>query len=279
MLHGEDSEYFAQPDDTVGTHLRRWRSRRHISQLRLALDCDVSTRHISFVETGRSRPSRDLILHLARRLHPTSRELNLCLLAANYAPAHLGYDDGPVSTMLEAMLSQHDPAPAFVFDASWTMRRLNRGGQWLCSIVLPRVWAGVSKPETGIDMLAALTHPEGLLSTMRDAGRVGAGFLQQLRLEQLTNPSLGNRVDQFERSLRERFHPPEDDRAHDPSESGLTLEFDTALGAMSFFTAQGVFGMPQHITVGSLRSELWFPADAHTRATIHAHVPPLDHIP
>ena len=192
--------------------------------------------------------------------------MNLCLLAANYAPAHLGYDDGPVSTMLEAMLSQHDPAPAFVFDASWTMRRLNRGGSGLCSIVLPRrVGRRLETRDRDRHARRATDIPKASCRRCATPDAVGAGFLQQLRLEQLTNPSLGNRVDQFERSLRERFHPPEDDRAHDPSESGLTLEFRHS-------ARRNVDSSPHRVSSGCRSTSrsarcaaLWFPADADTR--------------
>ncbi|MCP9271577.1 helix-turn-helix domain-containing protein [Mycolicibacterium arenosum] len=252
----------------VGEHLRRWRARRGWSQLRVAVDCDVSTRHLSFVETGRARASRELIVHLARALGASNHELNMCLLAGGYAPRHVVELDAAksVSASLVEMIGRHNPNPAFVFDADWTMQRLNQGGQWLCSVVMPDLWADVPDPDGGMDMLAALTHSGGLLSHVRDAADVGEAYLRQLRTEQLTNPSLRTRVDRFEASLRERFRVVPCDREPDRGDPSLHLRFDTCYGRLSFFTLQTVVGIPQQITVATPRVELWFPADAMTRA-------------
>lgn len=262
----------------VGDHLRRWRARRGWSQLRVAADCVVSTRHLSFVETGRARPSRELIIHLARSLGASNQELNVCLLAGGYAPRHVvdldGAPAGSNATLVE-MIGHHDPYPALVFNADWTILRMNASGQWLCSVVMPDLWASVPDPDAEIDMIAALTHAGGLLSHMRDAAAVGSVLLHQLRMEQLTNPGLRTRVDQFEVSLRDRFgglREPHERERRDPS---LHLRFDTDYGRLSFFTLQSVVGIPQQITVATPRVELWFPADAPTRALLDSRASAL----
>lgn len=266
------------PSDGVGGHLRRWRTRRELSQLAVAVECGVSTRHLSFVETGRARPSQALVLHLARFLGATNRELNEGLLVAGHAPLHVG-DLGVERTALDEtlgeMLERH-PCPAFVFTAGWVMERLNRSGQWLCSVLMPGLWSAIDAGSVGLDMIAALTHHDGLLSRVRDAPRVGTALLRQLRVEQLTNPRLKDRVDTFEWSLSQRFptHPIGD--APDFTEPSLHLQFGTTHGPLSFFTLQSVVGIPQHITVATPRVELWFPADVHTRHLLDRHVVRLD---
>lgn len=254
-------------EQAAGAHVRRWRTRAGVSQLRVALECGVSTRHLSFVETGRARASRQLLVHLAGHFEVSHAELNLCLLAAGYAPVRTAGDAAePLTETLELMLDHHNPSPAFVFDADWRMRRLNAGGQWLCSVVMPEMWATTTQPDVGMDMIEALAHPGGLLSRVRDPARIGADLVAQLRLEQLTNPKLTARVDRLEQTLSARFGGW---LAGDPRgrpDPASTMTFDTRLGPLSYFTVQGVVGIPEHVTGGKLRTELWYPADARTRA-------------
>jgi len=252
----------------VGEHLRRWRLRHGWSQLRVAVDCNVSTRHLSFVETGRARPSKQLIVHLARSLQATNQELNLCLIAGGYAPQHVIdlADEHPGSAgTLNEMIRQHHPHPAFVFDADWVIVCINRSGQWLCSVLMPELWPTVSDPGAGLHMVTALIHPGGLLSRMRDAASAGSALLDQLRQEQLTNPGLKARADALERSLGERFPDYIHDDRLDRGDPSLHLEFVTEHGPLSFFRLQTVIGIPQQITVAAPRVEMWFPADLHTR--------------
>jgi transcriptional regulator with XRE-family HTH domain len=262
----------------VGEHLRRWRARRGWSQLRVAVDYNVSARHLSFVETGRARPSRALIIHLARSLGATNEELNACLLVCGYAPQHvidLEVAKSALSATLNEMIGRHDPYPAFVFNADWVMARLNSGGQWLYSVLMPDLWATVADPGAGVDMVASLIDSEGLFSRMRNAASVGWALLRQLRLEQLTNPGLQPRADRLEASLRHRFpdyDPHDEPERADPS---LHLNFDTARGPLSFFTLQSVVGIPQQITVATPRVELWFPADPYTREVFEHCAPGL----
>lgn len=265
----------------VGDHLRRWRGRRGWSQLKVAADCNVSTRHLSFVETGRARASRELIVHLARSLGASNHELNACLLAGGYAPRHVvDLETGPatINATLVEMIRRHEPKPALVFNPDWVIERLNLSGQWLCSVVMPDLWATVRDPGAGMDMIATLIHDAGLLSHMCDAAAVGRAFLRQLRAEQLTNPGLRARVDLLEASLRERFPDYDESDELDRGDPSLHLQFDTAHGRLSFFTLQTVVGIPQQITVATPRVELWFPADRHTRGVMERQTfAPADH--
>lgn len=266
-----DNNLALGPNPTVGEHLRYWRARRGLSQLRVASEYGTSARHLSFVETGRARPSKELIVHLARSLEATNHEMNTCLLAGGYAPLHINDLDGhhATSQTLDKLIEQHDPFPAFVFNADWLVERMNPGGRWLCTAVMPDVPPEHHSP--GADMIAALTNSDGLLSRMRDAAAVGAGFLHQLRLEQLTNPGLEPRANRLAQSLRDRYLGYV--AGESPDHSSYHFEFDTAHGALTLFTLQCVVGIPQQITVATPRVELWFPADAHTRQVIEGNVP------
>ena len=263
----------------VGEHLRHWRTRHGWSQLKVAVDCDVSARHLSFVETGRARPSKALVVHLARSLGATNQELNVCLLAGGYAPLHigeLGSERTALAETVRQMIDRHHPYPAFEFDADWLIRQGNAGGRWLCSVLMPEICGPGSTSDLQADMIGMLTHSAGLLSCMRDAVVVGWAQLRQLRLEQLTNPELKSRVDRLELSLRRRYPDYAVDEGLDRRDPSLHLDFDTDLGPLSFFTLQGVVGIPQQVTVATPRVELWFPANPHTRRVIQREVAALD---
>src|SRR6201990_3087213 len=115
----------------IGHHLREWRQRRHLSQLDLAGDAEISARHLSFVETGRSAPSRDMVLKLAERLDVPLRERNVLLVAAGFAPAfpQRGLDDPALKSAREAIdlvLKAHEPNPALAYDRHWNLVSANR---------------------------------------------------------------------------------------------------------------------------------------------------------
>src|SRR5262249_61148347 len=120
----------AQPRD-VGHHIREWRQRRRMTQLGLALDAEISTRHLSFLETGKTHPSREMVLHLCERLDVPLRERNMLMIAAGYAPvfAQHGLDDPalkPALAAVEQVLSGHEPYPPLAIDRAWTMVSANR---------------------------------------------------------------------------------------------------------------------------------------------------------
>src|SRR5262244_3307707 len=129
----------AQP---VGNLLREWRQRRRMSQLDLASEAEISTRHLSFLETGRARPSREMVLHLAERLEVPLRERNRLLLAAGFAPVfgERSLDESemaPVREALERLLAAHEPYPAVVVDRHWNVIASNRGVAYVNSRVAP----------------------------------------------------------------------------------------------------------------------------------------------
>src|SRR5687768_1368089 len=157
------------PSVTVGPLLRDWRQRRRMSQLDLSLEAGVSARHLSFVETGRSRPSAEMVLHLAEQLDVPLRERNQLLLAAGYAPVYgqHGLDEpemGPVREALEQVLRGHEPYPAVVVDRHWGMVAANSAVALLMEGVAPHLL------EPPVNVLRASRHPDGLAPRIVDLG-------------------------------------------------------------------------------------------------------------
>src|SRR3954453_4211095 len=145
----------------VGSLLRDWRQRRRLSQLELALDADVSARHLSFVETGRSRPSASMVLHLAERLDVPLRERNRMLLAAGHAPAFHSHDldeppMAPVRAAIDRILEGHDPYPGLGVDRAWEMIAANRAVSLLTAGVAPHLL------EPPVNVLRVSLHPDGV---------------------------------------------------------------------------------------------------------------------
>src|ERR1700744_3552003 len=141
-VHASTKAERAQPVH-IGDHLREWRQRRHLSQLDLAGDAEISARHLSFVETGRAAPSRDMVLKLAERLNVPLRERNVLLVAAGFAPAFPQRSlDGPALKSARAavdwMLCAHEPSPALAYDRHWNLISANRMVTPLLADVSPR---------------------------------------------------------------------------------------------------------------------------------------------
>lgn len=254
----------------VADILREMRTSRSFSQFELALRLGVSQRHVSFVESGRARPSRHLILSWARETGASVDERNAALLSAGFSPAIVEFGTGEIHgsatfAALRDMLAAHDPYPGLVFDADWMIRAMNEGGQWLCTVGMPDFLASMDGPPGEMDMIAALIHPAGMLSTLRNAPEVGYALLNQLRAEQLIRPALRPRVDRYHASLEARFGPCPAERRRAPGQPRLHIVADTVVGTLSFLLVQTVFGLPQNITQASPRTELWFPTDEFTR--------------
>src|SRR5215216_5086593 len=160
----------APPTQQVGDLLRKWRERRRLSQLSLALDAEVSTRHLSFLETGRSRPSREMLLCLMERLEVPLRERNRLLLAAGYAPAFPEHplDDPALQAARQAVdrvLAAHKPYPAHAVDRHWTLVASNNVAWPLIGEVAPALL------EPPINVLRLILHPEGLAPRILNLGQ------------------------------------------------------------------------------------------------------------
>lgn len=254
----------------LADNLRVMRTSRGIPQLELALRLGVSQRHVSFVELGRARPSRNLILSWARETGASMDERNAALVSAGFSPAFLEFGsehvrNSPAFRALSEMLVAHEPYPGIVFDADWMICAMNECGQWLCTVGMAGFVTSMDGPPTEMDMIAAVAHPGGLLSRVRNAPEIGFALLTQLRAEQMTRPALRPRIDRLEESLKERFGHAAIGQPRAAGEPHLNLIMDTEFGTLSLLLVQTVFGLPQNVTPASLRTELWFPMDDHTR--------------
>jgi transcriptional regulator with XRE-family HTH domain len=247
---------------TVGVLLRDWRQRRHLSQLDLAVEAEVSARHLSFVETGRSKPSRELVLHLAEHLDVPLRERNALLLAAGYAPvfSERPLDDeamAPVRGAIDKILAGHEPFPALVVDRGWHLVAAN-------GAALRVLTDGVSTAllEPPVNVLRVSLHPEGLAPRIVNLPEWSSHVIDRLRREAAAtaDPAL----DQLIAELRSFGHP----EASGPPEHDLfvPLQLRTGERVLSFVSTVATFGTARDITTAELSIESFFPADAETAA-------------
>lgn len=247
----------------VGELLRDWRQHRRLSQLDLAVNADVSSRHISFVETGRSLPSREMLLHLAEQLDIPLRERNTLLVAAGYAPVYPAtpLDDPAMRAAREAVelvLAGHEPYPALAIDRHWTLVTANRS-------VAPLL-AGIPQELLAppLNVLRLSLHPEGLASRIGNLGQWRAHVLARLQrqIEVSNDPVLLELRDEL------RAFPVDiDDEAADPARGVplvIPLRLETPAGSLSFISTTTVFGTAVDITLAELAIESFFPADAAT---------------
>lgn len=249
---------------------REWRRFRKLSQLELSLAANVSQRHLSWLETGRSVPSREMVLRLAEAMDIPLRERNVLLRAAGYAPAYGESDllDPAMSPVLDALnhiLEHHEPLPAVVVDRFWVVRKHNRAADLLLGLggdleaMLERVGAH------GELNLALLTlHPEGLRPYIANWRIVAPLFLRRLRNEALASgdPAVRARLASYAEALG-----PVD--TGDGATGGLLpvipLELTIGEVRLSLFSVIATIGTPQDVTTDELRIESFYPADESTR--------------
>jgi transcriptional regulator with XRE-family HTH domain len=254
----------------VGELLREWRQRRRRSQLDLATEAEVSARHLSFVETGRSKPSRELVLHLAEHLDVPLRERNTLLLAAGYAPVYRerSLEDeemDPVRAALDRILAGHEPYPAVIVDRRWDLVSANGAALRLFT-------AGVALHllEAPINVYRLGLHPEGLAPRVRNMGEYSHHLLSRLQREVVLtgDPDLEALLEEV-RGYPDLTHPSRVDA--DPARMlFLPMEFTTVDGEeLSFFSTLATFGTALDVTVAELSIEAFFPADDHTRTLLH----------
>jgi transcriptional regulator with XRE-family HTH domain len=258
--------------------LKQARKTSRLSQLELSLRIGVSQRHMSYVESGRAKPSRELLRAWLHELNVPLIARNAAMLQAGYAPI---YSDSSLAEpiMAEAndallhLLRTHDPMPAFVIDADWNVLHLNRGAKWLASTLMP--WMAQLPDNTPMNMLDALCHPEGFAKHLLNIDEVGPALLTHLRDEASVRPALTPRVDAFAALLHMRVNTCGTHAAW-PAQTApvLTSRFSTTHGELAFFSMFTTFGTPQDITLASLRVEHMFAADERTRTILDAHIVP-----
>jgi transcriptional regulator with XRE-family HTH domain len=255
---------------TVGEMLRDWRLRRRYSQLALALDADVSARHLSFLETGRARPSREMLHRLAERLEIPHRERNTLLVAAGYAPEHRErrLDDAAlreVRAAVELMLAGLDPCPALAVDRHWNLLAANpAAGRLLAGIA-----AALTVPS--VNVLRVSLHPDGLAPRIANLPEWRGHLLERLRreVETTADPVLAGLLEELRgypapagTVHRARPAPGGDGAADVPVAIPLRLRTDE--GLLSFLSTTTVFGTAVDVTAAELVIEALLPADAHT---------------
>jgi len=244
----------------IGEHLREWRQRRHLSQLDLAGEAEISARHLSFVETGRSAPSRDMVLKLAERLDVPLRERNVLLVAAGFAPAfpQRGLDDPALRQAREAIdlvLKAHEPNPALAYDRHWNLVSANR----MLAPLLEGVPAKLLSPPLNILRLAF--HPEGLAPRTVNLGQWAAHLLERLhhQCEATADAELIKLYNDLKSyPLPARTGPVSADLVAIPYK--LKHKGDV----LSFISTTMVFGTPVDVTLSELALETFFPADELT---------------
>ena len=248
----------------VGELLRAWRQRRSLSQLELALDADVSSRHVSFLETGRARPSRAMVLRLAEHLEIPLRERNALLLAAGYAPAFAeraldSEQMEPVRAALARFLRAHEPFPAVVIDRRHDLLDANDA----VALLTAGVDAELLEPPANVLRIAL--HPRGLAPRVRNLGEWSAHLLRGLRREAAAtgDPALGRLHDELA-----SYPGVELDTAHEQAAGSEVLAPLRLLAGdgeeLSFFSTISTFGTALDITLAELSIEAFYPANAAT---------------
>jgi transcriptional regulator with XRE-family HTH domain len=253
----------AQP---VGDLLREWRQRRRMSQLDLASEAEISTRHLSFVETGRAQPSRDMVLHLAEQLEVPLRERNILLVAAGFAPvfAERSLEDPALQAAHKAVdlvLAGHEPYPALAVDRHWTLVAANSA----VGRMIGGADAALLQPP--VNVLRLSLHPQGLAPRIANLPEWRAHLLARLRrqVEVSADPALASLM----RELA-AYPVPTSARSGRPPTGRefagvlVPVQFTTEQGILSFFSTTTVFGTPLDITLSELALEAFFPADAAT---------------
>jgi transcriptional regulator with XRE-family HTH domain len=251
----------------VGELLRQWRERRRLSQLDLSIQADISTRHLSFLETGRSVPSREMVLHLADELDVPLRDRNRLLLAAGFAPVYGETSlDAPEMAAVRAaarkILTGHEPYPAGLVDRRWNLVDANSS----LAMFTEDVPAELLAPP--LNVLRLSLHPDGLAPRIINLGEWRAHLLGRLRRE------IAVTADASLAELYEELaaYPCTDPEPHLDNEVVLPLRLRHRGVELSFFSMVATFGTPADITVAELSIESFFPSDEPTAEFLRGRI-------
>lgn len=250
-------------EQTVGSLIKVWRERRRKSQLDLALDAEISTRHLSFVETGRAKPSREMILLLAENLKIPLRERNKILITGGYAPqfSEKSFDDVSLASArqaIELILKGHQPFPALAIDRHWNMVAANE----TVPLMLEAVDAELLAPP--VNVLRLSLHPKGLAQRIVNLYQWREHLISRLK-KQVEDTA----DDRLEKLLEELSGYPFDKKKEKNAgfENGIVvpLQIESKFGTLSFISTTTVFGTPIDVTVSEIALETFFPADEMTK--------------
>ncbi|QTN28401.1 helix-turn-helix domain-containing protein [Rhodoferax sp. AJA081-3] len=258
-----------QPPQPFGAHLRHWRQHRRLSQLDLAMHAAISTRHLSFVETGRSVPSREMVLRLSERLDIPLRERNTLLVAAGYAPMYRerALDDpalSPARQAVELILKSHEPYPAIAIDRHWNLIAANS--------VVPHLLVGVDPEllQAPMNVLRLSLHPLGLAPRIANLVQWRTHLFERVRhqIAASADPALETLL----KELQAYPTPAGADLQLEGEHPGVVMpfQFSTPQGVLSFISTITIFGNPVDVTLQELAMETFFPADDFTRQALLA---------
>ena len=263
-----------RPAAGFGEQLRQWRQHRRLSQLALSLDAGISTRHLSFVETGRSQPSRELVLRLAECLQVPLRERNGLLLAAGYAPmyAQRPWDDpalAPARAAVERVLAGHEPHPALALDRHWQLVMANRMVAPLLAGVAPALLA------PPVNVLRLSLHPQGLAPRILNLDEWRTHLLERLHQQIVltADARLRDLMDELRGLAGAHPGPAASSPRSAPPPLAVPLRIASPIGELALISTTTIFGSPVDVTLSELAIEAFFPADALTGqrlAALHA---------
>lgn len=257
-----------------GHLLRHWRLQRRLTQMALALDAEVSPRHLSWLESGKAQPSRAMLLRLAERLDVPLRERNVWLRSAGFAALYReGPLDGAALASVQALLDAHEPHPALAVDRHWNLVAANR----LLPFLMQGIDADLLSPP--LNVLRVALHPRGLAPRVRNLGAWRAHVLQ--RLQRQARASGDGRLHALHAELQ-ALDPgaaaQDDGGGTDPYADAvaLPLQLDTPMGLLSFVGTITVFGAPHDILLSELALETFLPADAFTAQALRQMLDSLE---
>ena len=248
-------------DLNFGEQLRDWRQRRRMSQLDLAAEADLSTRHLSFVETGRAKPSRETVQRLSEALELPLRSRNSLLIAAGCAPSvpERAFETSPVAReAVQRILDCHMPFPALAVDRHWHLAASNAAVHALMAGTAPTLL------QPPINVLRLSLHPEGLASRIANLADWKRHIIERLRHQaaESGDPVLEELVEEL------RSYPAPASKSPAPATGeipiAVPLILDSPVGPLRFLSTTTVFGTPAEVTLSELAIESFFPADAET---------------
>ena len=253
---------------SFGQHLRTWRQRRHLSQLDLAQEADISTRHLSFVETGRAEPSREMVLRLAERLNIPLRERNALLVAAGYAPMYRErpLDDPALASARQAVglvLQGHEPYPALAVDRHYNVVATNR--------VVPLFLEGIAPEllQPPLNVVRLSLHPGGIAPRIVNLLQWRAHIFERLRqqIAVTADPMLVELLNEV-RAYPVPDTPPEQHLEGEYLGVVMPFKLRSPVGVLSFISTLTIFGTPNDVTLQELAVEPFFPADEFTAGVL-----------
>lgn len=263
-----DPRAYAAPMSSVGPLLKHWRAVRRVSQLDLALQAHVSQRHLSFVETGKAQPSRQLLVHLGEVLDLPLRDRNALLQAGGYAPRYpeTDWDDpamAPARRAVEFLLEQHEPYPAVVLDRRWNLVTANQAA----GALLSQVASPAALEDSAGNVMRLLVHPEGLRHAIVNWREVAAELVERVRTEAAGYPDDAD-LQVLAAELIEAIGPVPERAPDTPLEVLIPIHLRLADRDIRTFSMLATVGSALDVTLSELVIELFHPADEASAAAL-----------